>query len=111
MKIDLVIEHHHYLQGDGQANTQIVALLNQISNQGQKIMSAIDDLEIKEVALEGSVASMATLLGVIHTELVAAIAANDPTRVQAVADKLASLKTAVDTAVSANPDPTPTPTV
>jgi|SRR5882672_9250118 len=74
-----------------------------ISSTGALEMAVLDDLEAKVTAVQGVEASAATLLQTIHDELVAAIAANDPTRIQAVVDKLGTSSDALAAAVAANP--------
>ncbi len=74
-----------------------------ISSQGAKEMAVLDDLEAKVTAVQGVEASAATLLQTIHDELVAALAAGDTTRIQAVIDTLGTSSDALAAAVAANP--------
>lgn len=96
-------------------------LLTSISERINLIMTALDNLNTAEASVEAIVASVqqsvttqTALLGQIHAELVAALAAgsNQDPAIQAVADKLGAqvtalgaVKDALDAATAANADP------
>lgn len=80
------------------------------------IDAEVDQLDNDLTTLSGGLSQEASLLAAQHAELLAAIEANDPAAVQAVADKLAAsvktvqdLSTAVDAAIAASPDPAAAP--
>jgi hypothetical protein len=77
---------------------------NQTANQGV-IMAVLDDLEAKVTSVQGVEESAAALLKALHDELTAAVANDDPARIQAVIDKLGSDSDKLAAAVTANPDP------
>ncbi len=70
-------------------------------------MATLSDIQAEVEATSGVVDSAVLLLTTLHDELVAALASNDPTAVQAIVDQLDSTKTALADAVAANADPTP----
>jgi len=72
---------------------------------GARILATLADLKAK-VDAEGTVVNSAvTLINGISAELKAALAANDPAAVQAIADELDAQQAALAAAVANNPDP------
>ena len=83
---------------------QILALLQQ---EQEKIMAKIDDVDAKLSEMTDAEDAVVTLLDTIHAELQAA--GNDPTKIQAVLDKMDQRKAILAAAVVRNTDAAPTP--
>ena len=66
------------------------ARLRKLEQKVESIMSALDAIIAAEAALETVVAAVVEDNAKLHADLTAALAANDPTAIQAVADKLAA---------------------
>lgn len=84
-----------------------VSLQHTLRAQWRITMGAIDTLELTVAAETDVVASAVILLDTIHTALVAALASNDPARIQAVVTQIENNKTALAAAVAANTDAAP----
>ena len=94
--------HVHYVPHPDPRVDQIIMLLQRILKGELKIMATVDDV-ITAVANEKTVVDSAiTLLEQLHTMLTAAIASNDPAKVQAVLDAISTQQAALAAAVSAN---------
>lgn len=73
------------------------------------IMATLDDVKNKVDAETTVVASAVTLLTDLKTKLDAAIASNDPTKLQALSDAIGAQTDALAAAVAANTPAAPTP--
>ena len=83
---------------------QILALLQQ---EQEKIMAKIDDVDAKLSEMTDAEDAVVTLLDTIHAELQAA--GSDPTKIQAVLDKMDQRKAILAAAVVRSTDAAPTP--
>jgi len=94
---------------------QIFGLVTAINQRTLKMAATLDDL-VAAVAAENTVIDSAiTLLNGVSAQLAAAIAANDPAKIQAVLDNVNAEKAKLAAAVAANtgtpaPAPAPAPT-
>jgi hypothetical protein len=80
----------------------IIAGQQKLLAKQEKTMADIDDLEAKVTAEEGVEQSAIALLQGLNTELKAALAANDTSRIQALSAKIDSDTQALAAAVAAN---------
>lgn len=87
---------------------QMVTILNSIVEKENAMAATLDDVQTAvaaETTVEGSVI---TLLNGIAAQLAAALAANDPAKVQAIVDQITANTTAMSAAVAANTPAAPT---
>lgn len=104
------IEHHHHVDVHIRFD-QIPELLQALTGQNRKIMSALDDLTAA-VANDTTVDQSAiTLLEGLKSALDEAIANDDPAALQALSDQLGANQAALSAAVTANTPATEEPPV
>lgn len=105
-KLDLVLRREGVIIQEG---NHIMTTLSDVQAQEDQALAKIsantDALSSVKAALDAQTAKIADL----QTQLDAAIAANDPTAIQAVSDKMAAILAATDTQATAEAALTNTP--
>lgn len=116
MTVSFEASHHGSITSSAELEiifTEILIVLKNLQNSISKgfntMAVTLADITATLATEQGLLTNLVNLTATLHTELVAALAAQDPTALQAVSDSLGALVTATQAAIAANPDPTPAP--
>lgn len=109
LRLDVYLHFGDGLVGLPAAMADAVAAILRpiITQQGDRIMASVAELNQAITDLGFAVDAENELLGRIHQELVDALQANDPAAIQVAIDNIAALRQRLTDATTANPDPTP----